>query len=95
MRAVLFSADDKYILTGSYDGTVKCYDFSTRQELFVFENEPHHKGPSPFKSLKAVKVLALSHDNKYFVVASDDDSIKIVHRDSREVLHSFPDAHKC
>ncbi len=96
MRAVIFSVDDKYILTGSNDGTVKGYDFSTRQEIFVFENEAHHKNPSsPFKSIKAVRELALSHDNKYFIIGSDDDSVKIVHLESKEVLHSFPEAHTC
>jgi len=64
--SVAFSPDEKYIVSGSYDKTVRLWDSNTGKELRKFKG---HIG--------SVSSAAFSPDGKSIVSGSDDGSLKI------------------
>jgi WD40 repeat protein len=66
VTSVAFSKDDKYIISGSDDNSIKIWERETGSEIQIL------KGHSD-----KVTSIAVSKDDKYIISGSDDYSIKI------------------
>ena len=66
VKSIAISSDSKYIVSGSYDKTIKIWNLESGQEIKTL------KGHS-----ESVNSVAISSDNKYIVSGSADNSIKI------------------
>ncbi len=79
VNSVAISTDNRYIISGSADKSIKIFDLESKTKLSHLKNA--HNG-SLFldyflKSLDQVLSVAVSSDNKYIVSGSLDRSIKI------------------
>ena len=61
--SVVFSPDDKYVLTGSYDGTARLIDVQTGQEIRRFIANETERGVRAIFSPDGQSVFAASNDN--------------------------------
>ncbi|WP_052754371.1 WD40 repeat domain-containing protein [Calothrix sp. 336/3] len=66
VNAVSLSHDDKYIVSGSSDNTIKVWELVTGKEILTLT------GHSDW-----VNAVSLSHDDKYIVSGSSDNTIKV------------------
>ena len=62
VNSVMYSPDDRHVLTGSYDGTVRIFDRITCEELFRFNNGTWVRNAIYDKDGKAI--LIASHEDK-------------------------------
>lgn len=74
ITSVCFSPDNKYILSGSFDNTVRLWDIQTGNEVKVFRGHTDH-----------VSSVSFSPDGKSIVSASWDNSVKIWNLSSGEL----------
>ena len=65
VESVVISPDNKYIVSGSCDNTIKIWDFKTKECLKTLEDSCY------------VNSLALSHNGKYIVSGNEDNTIKV------------------
>ena len=72
--SVAFSADGRYLATGAYDRTVRCYDPETGEERWQREQS------------SAVFSVALSADGRYFATGSDDNTVRCYDSETRKQL---------
>ena len=79
IRTVKITSDSKYLISASDDGTVKLFNFETREKVFTFESL--HSGE--------ILTMALSRDNRFIVTGSVDKSIKIIDLETRKEIHCF------
>ena len=66
VTSVAISSDNKYIVSGSRDNTIKIWNLESGQEIKTLAG---HNG--------SVRSVAISSDSKYIVSGSDDNTIKI------------------
>ena len=66
ITCVLITNNKNYILSSSFDCTIRLWNFFTLHQLFIFKG---HRD--------SVNALALTSDDKYFISCSDDKSIII------------------
>jgi WD40 repeat protein len=75
---VAISHDNKYIVSASWDYTVKLWDVENSREIITFEG---HTG--------YVSSVAISHDNKYIISGSSDSTLKLWDVESGRVIRTF------
>ncbi len=95
MLCVTISSDDKYIVSGSEDKSIKIFNLESREEVYHFVGA--HKGKKSHKPnhiLAYVTSVQISSDNKYIVSGSDDKSIKIFDFASKQEIHRFKKVHR-
>ncbi len=66
MTSVAFSKDDTYIISGSYDGSIKIWNRENGNEIQTLNGHS-----------KEVTSVALSKNDRYIISGSLDKSIKI------------------
>ena len=66
VRSLVITKDDKYIISGSNDSTVRVWNFlkKTEETAFIGHNS-------------SVNCVAVTNDNKFVVSGSDDESVRI------------------
>ncbi|MBI3411651.1 MAG: hypothetical protein HY040_25255 [Planctomycetes bacterium] len=67
--SVAFSADNKYVATGSFDNTVKLWEAATGKELKTFGGPAGHQ--------KMVVSVAISPDGQFIASGSGDNTLKV------------------
>jgi len=78
VKAVTFTKDGKYLLTGSRDKTIKLWEIATGRELRSFYGHE-----------STINDLALSPDGKQFLSSSADKSAKLWDIESGKIIKSF------
>jgi len=81
IRTIAISPDGKYIISGSYDRSIKILDFETKQQVHCFENA--HDG-------NIMKVL-ISSDGRLLVSCAEDKSVKMFDLQSRQEMYTLKD----
>ena len=81
INSIAISPDGKYIVSGSWDKTIKIWDFKTAECLNTLEGQ------------NSVSSIAISPDGKYIVSGSDDGIIKILDFRTLECLNTL-EGHK-
>ncbi len=71
MRSVAISSDNKFIVSGSEDNTIRVWERDSRTQLQEI------KGHNSY-----VNSVAISSDNMFIVSGSDDKTIRVWERDS-------------
>jgi len=75
--------DNRYIVTGSSDKTVKVFDLQTKQLVHHYKTE--HTGP--------VCAIAVTSDGRYIVSGCDDWSIRVFDMETRQLVQYFHQIH--
>jgi len=75
--------NNKYIVTGSSDKTVKIFDFQTKQLVHHYKTE--HTGP--------VCAIVLTADSRYFITGCDDWSVRVFDIETRQLVQFFEKIH--
>ena len=94
--SVAVSNNNKYIVTGSEDRSIKVLNLELEQESFHIDQA--HNGLffywlSCLIIKGGVSSVCFSKDNRYIISGSYDKSIKIIHAQTNELLHTFERAH--
>ena len=98
VRSVAVSNDNKFIISGSEDESIKVFDLQTKQQLYHFANA--HQSTiililcHSCSFIEAVLSVAVSSDNRFIVSGSSDKSIKVFDLQIKQQLHHFADAHQ-
>ena len=74
------TSDNRYIISGSFDKSIKVFDLQTKQLVRHFENA--HKGMEiyidyKFIFLDWISSVTVTSDNRYIISGSWDKSIKM------------------
>lgn len=98
IMSLVFSHSGKFLVSGSYDNSIKVFDLDTKSV------QQHLKTIHEGKVLEiidlrklfpgAVRSVAISPNDEFIVSGSDDKSIKIFSLKENQILHSFQNAHK-
>ena len=104
INSVAVSRDNRFIVSGSHDKSIKVFDLQTKQQLHHFARAhtstiilsfflsfllPRHS--SSF--IEGVTSVAVSSDNRFIVSGSYDNTIKVFDLQTKQQLHHFADAH--
>ena len=81
ITSVAMSADDRYIVYGCEDKSLKIMDYKIKQDVHVIKNA--HKD--------RISAIALGNDGRFMVSSSWDKSIKIFDLIGNEEVHRFKD----
>lgn len=95
-RSVVFSPDNKLIVSGSIDKSIRMFDIEAKREIHCFENA--HTGNillvvQSLRIIDSILSVAVSQDSRFIVSGSFDKSIKIFDMQTTQLLHHFQDAH--
>lgn len=77
-RAIAISADGKYLISGSYDSTLKVWDWQTGVEVRTLSGHRSY-----------VNAIAFSPDGKHIISGSHDSTLKVWDWQTGEVIASF------
>jgi len=96
VASVAVTSDDKYVVSGSWDKSLKVFDLQTRQQVHHFENA--HKGMENYIDYKFILLgkitsVAITSDDKYVICGSTDESIKVFDLRTKQQVHHFENAH--
>jgi len=75
--------DNRFIVSGSFDSSIKVFDLQTKQEIYHFQNA--HK--------KCVTSLAVTSDSRFIISGSWDQSIKVFDLYTKQEVHHIHGAH--
>ena len=81
--AVAISSDNRTIVSGSTDKSIKMFDIKTKNQLYYFKDI--HAG--------RINALAISNNNKFIVSGSADKTIKVFDLQTKQELYHFNDIH--
>jgi len=92
ITALALTKDDRYIIIGSTDRSIKIFDFQKRQPLFTFENV-HEGKPDGYSliifHLAPINSVAISRDKLIIASACYDGSYHILGLSDTRLLYSF------
>ena len=66
VSAMIFSPDDKLLVTGGNDGVIRIWDLGSRKELQTFAGHS-----------KKIRALAMSHNGQLLLSGSEDETVKL------------------
>jgi len=95
--SVALTPDNKYIVSASYDKSIKVFDLQTKQLVHHFRNA--HEGndilfQSLINDLAVIPSVAVTPDNRYLVSGSSDGSIKVFDLHTKQQVRHFQNAHE-
>jgi len=98
ITSVAVTSDSKYIISGSYDKSIKVFDLQTKQQVHHFENA--HEGteisrPIINQSWDFISSMTVTSDNIYIISGSYDGSIKVFDLQTKQLVHHFENAQQC
>ncbi|MCL2115052.1 MAG: DUF4062 domain-containing protein [Methanobrevibacter sp.] len=73
--SVCFSHDDRYVVSGSDDKSVRVWDWQTQEEITRLEGHTSR-----------VRSVCFSHDDRYVVSGSDDKSVRVWDLETQEEI---------
>lgn len=80
IHSIALSFDDKYLVSGSHDNTIKVWDTTTKSEIMTIKGH-----------LDAINCVAISPDNKYIASGSYDKTIKIWNFNTGQLIITLPE----
>jgi len=83
IQSIAVTPNNKYIVTGSSDKTVKIFDFQTKQLVHHYKTE--HSGP--------VCAIVVTADSRYFITGCDDWSVRVFDIETRQLVQFFEKIH--
>lgn len=92
ISSVVISKDNKFLVSSSWDKSIKVFDFDTKHEIYHFKDA--HDGlffPSFANNLLIDRIhsITISHDSRFIVSASADKMIKIFDIFTEEEIDRF------
>ncbi len=78
VTTLAITPDDKYLISGSDDQTIKIWNLETRKELFTLKGHED-----------SVNTISITPDGKHLISGSKDKTIKIWHLENREEIFTF------
>ncbi len=78
------TSDDKYIISGSSDKSIKIFDFETKQQVHHFQEA--HKAP--------ICSMTITSDDRYMIAGSTGGSIKVFDIQTKQEVHDFDSVHE-
>lgn len=95
VKSMAITSNDKYIISGSNDKSIKVFDLKAKKEVHHFEN--CHEGRfvewEESYCLDAVHSLVVTSDNKYIISGSWDKSIRVFDLQTFQDVYHFKNAH--
>ena len=79
MNSVAITSENRFIISGSSDHSIKVFDLHTKQEVHHFQNV--------HQSL--INSIVLTPDNRFIISGSDDKSIKIFDLGAQQETQHF------
>ena len=90
------SPDSRFIISSSYDKSIKIIDINAKQEVhhFVGAHDGKFKSLRPLSRYLAwINSIAVTPDGQYVFSSSYDKSIKMFDLQTKQQEHQFADAH--
>ena len=76
VTTIAVTSDDKYIVSGSKDCTIRIWDLDTGEQIRVLQGHEN-----------SVNALALTSDDMYIISGSSDDTLRIWNLETGEQIH--------
>ncbi len=92
---MVLTSDDRFIVAGSWDRSIKVYDLQTKTQVHNLEDKSKKMLlQSLINYLARVNSVVLTPNNKYFLSAHNDGSIKMFDWGTKKLVHHFQKAHQ-
>ena len=91
------TSDNRYFISGSYDGPIKVFDLQAKKEIHRFENADAGMKISRSiinQSWDFMTSVAVTLDNRSLICGSKKGSIKVFDLHAKQLAHQFENAHK-
>ncbi len=83
ISSVAVTPDGKFIVSASYDKSIKLFDLTTKKQVHHFKDV--HKGE--------IYTMIVSKNSKFIITAARDFSIKVLDIETKNLVHEFAYAH--
>jgi len=99
ITAVTTTSDNRFIVSCSFDKSIKIFDFHTNEQVHHFQNAHEstflcRKSFTKSNDKDSINRLTITPDDKYIVSGSRDGSIKVFDFEARREVHHFQEAHE-
>jgi len=83
ISSLTVTSDNRYLISGSNDKSIKIFDLQTKQEIYNLQNVFQDR----------VIAVAVTSDSKFIISAGDAQSIKIFDFHTKQQIHHFHNVH--
>ena len=97
MTSLAITSDDRYVITGSYEGSIRVFDLQKKEKIHTFDKV--HKGKIQLilfiylnpKGL--VSSVVISEDRRYIASGSSDSFVYLYEMEKSSLIGTIENAH--
>ncbi len=97
ITSVAVTPDNKYLISGSRDRSLKIFDFDTKQQVHHLEKANEGKSIHIEVSahcLDSISSLVVTSDNRFLIFGSFNNSIKVFDLATKQQVYHVENAHQ-
>ncbi|RZJ99670.1 MAG: hypothetical protein EOO43_26105 [Flavobacterium sp.] len=97
ITSLVLTSDDRYLITGSFEGSVGIIDLEKKEHFHSYENSHLGIYLSDISSLSLIGTITstfMSNDNTRIMTASHDGIFQIIHLMKKELYGTIENVHK-
>jgi len=97
--SVAINPDNRWVVTGSGDKSLKVFDLLTEQQIDHFQSVREGLLENNFREylnplLGIITCVTVSPEGRYIVYGCEDKSVRVFDYKIKQQIHHFKDAHK-
>ena len=101
IRALAVTSDNKYLISGSSDQSIKFFDLKTKEQVYHLKNSKYgfsflldSKDHLIFCTVDDINSLTVTPDGSLLIAACTNKCVKVFDIQTKQLVHQFDQIHK-